>query len=369
MLDGNRAGVTPVEVQRARAGWEERAQRDPVLWRFKAFPPRLVAAVSKLAKRLEVHPSDVQLMPSLRHAVATVLRSIPWVPGDGLLVFGHAAMGAMASHLTRRHGVRVHSVTLREPVLPGAVAAAFDDCLALVAPRVCVLPHVYATGAPLPLADLVALCQSRGVVLVVDGSDAVGNLPNLHMAQAGADFYVSRLDGYMFCTEGTAALYTNPRRQAAVATLTVSYYYGKGYADEWTYTGLTDQASWLAVTQGLQFRKYICAGYEDYIHALAKEAHCYLCAVWRVQPLSADHPATGIFAVPLPTAIGTQEADAQHCRAVLAAGGVHVGIVPLVFADGGRRLAVRVACQVYNDMADMKQLACAVLEHAVRCAS
>jgi isopenicillin-N epimerase len=365
MLDGNRYGVLPLPVRVARQEWERCVQADPVLWRFKAFPPRLESAIAKLGQRLQVFPGDLQLFGTINHAMATVLRSLPVIPGDKILVFGPTAHAALLSHLTDRLGVIVVTVKLLEPLGDDTeLTNHMKSVLQRERPRVVVFQHLQPTGRALPIARMVTESTELDAVSVVDGTDALGNL-RFNMAQSGADFYVSRLDGFYFCPIGMSLLYAHPRRQSAVRTLTVSYFHGAGYNREWTYTGLMDMTTWISLLQGLQFQKYLCAGYKDYLVFLANEAHKLLCHSWKVDPIVPLPLTGGIFAVLLPGTKGSGAADALHLQAILATQKVHVGVVPLSLRGGGSALAARVTCQVYNDLVDVKQLAVAVLRHAV----
>jgi selenocysteine lyase/cysteine desulfurase len=123
--------------------------------------------------------------------------------------------------------------------------------------------------------------------------------------------------------------------------------------------------AWVAVAQALQFQKYLCSGYRDYIEHVANEGHRVLCGAWRVEPIVPLPIHGGIFAVRLPGTMGTGHADALHLQAVLAREGVHVGVVPLPVRSGPNVLAARVTVAVYTDLSDIKRLALTVLQHAI----
>jgi isopenicillin-N epimerase len=365
MLDGTRYGMLPLPVREARRKWERCVQVDPVLWRFKAFPPRLETVIAKLGQRLSVFPADLQLFPTINHAMATVLRSLPLVPGDKIVVFGPTAHSALLSHLMERSGVVVLTVTLFEPLGSDSdIVEQLQKVLRVEHPRVVLMQHLTLTGRALPLARMVAESTDMSAISIVDGTDALGNL-KFNMAQLGSDFYLTRLDGFFFCPCGMSLLHAHPRRQRAIRTLTVSYFYGSGYQKEWTYTGLMDMTTWIAVTQALQFQKYLCAGYKEYLTFLANEAHKLLCTMWNVEPIVPLPIQGGIFGVRLPGTLGSSPADALHLQAILATRKVHVGIIPLLHRGKSSTLAARVVCHVYTDLVDIKQLALAVLQHAV----
>eukprot|EP00662_Eupelagonemidae_sp_cell21_P053177 gene53177-233_t len=84
-LDGVGCGATPLPVQQGRELWDGMNQRNPVLWRFK-MPFVLQQAETRLAGLLHADPDDTTLVMNARFAVSCVLRGLPWLPGDRVLL-------------------------------------------------------------------------------------------------------------------------------------------------------------------------------------------------------------------------------------------------------------------------------------------
>jgi hypothetical protein len=177
------------------------------------------------------------------------------------------------------------------------------------------------------------------------------------------------------CPRGTTCIVQRPRTQRWLTTLTVSYFYGKGFSDEWRYTGLTDQARMLSCYHALQFAKYVCGHGAQYCTRLAQRAHDYLVATWAVRSLYAerghlaDGPRGATVAVPVPTLSGDRsEADAAYLQTLVARRGVLVDVLCVRLRGGVRSLVVRFTCHVYHELLDVQQLALAVLEATVEMA-
>ena len=365
MLNGSACGVVPLTVQQARTEWETRVQRDPVVWRFKSRSTRLLEAVSKLAKKLHCSIHDISLHFSRSEAIATVFRSLRWLAGDRILVlYCHQfdSVFSMCSHIARFHGVEVHVV---RPLSTDAaeIEQCVMDAVREVSPKLCVLPHITDCGALLCLQQLLELRNIQQVAFLIDGSDALGNV-DVNAGQVGADFYVAKMDCYTFCHPGVTALVTRVARRAGMKSLTVSYYHGQGYPSEWVYTGLSDMTTWLTIMQGYQFQKYICYGFQDYCRQLAVNAQEYLCKLWGVDPLMKMPPQHGVVAVRIPKSDGCGTVDVTHITGMLDRANIHVGIIVVRTAERGKEavpfLAVRITCQVYNSMEDIKKLGAAV---------
>ena len=390
LLNGSSVVVLPDPVRHSRKEWELCVQTNPVLFRFKAQNIRLQEVVTKMSKYLMCAVKDLRLLNQKSEAYATIFRSMHWVAGDSMLLLEcatDAVLVAQCTHLQKVHAVDVNFAPYEEL---SALARRLDR----YKPRLLVVAHVTEIGLVMPLDRIVSLCGDMGVTVVIDGSDAIGNV-DCNVAAIGADYYLTSMHGYSMCYPGVTALVVNGRRQLAMTTLTVSYYYGKGFSEEWTYTGLQDISMWLSAKQSLQFIKYIATGAKGYCRSLAKEAQQYLCNLWKVAPLFEFKPRHGIVCIRLPqqilnvdlTATGrkthsalrvtpqmgshrptagqpTGRADALFIQTLLAQEGIHVGVVPLDYSQFGGGLAVRISFQIYNGMEDVRRLGNAVLRLA-----
>lgn len=75
--------------------------------------------------------------------------------------------------------------------------------------KVATIDHISSTPSVLfPVKELVELIHERGVIAVVDGAHAVGNVP-LDMTDINADFYFSNFHKWGFAPKNAAFLYIN----------------------------------------------------------------------------------------------------------------------------------------------------------------
>ncbi len=75
---------------------------------------------------------------------------------------------------------QARGVTLRFVPMAESAAGFLESFASSLSPkvRVAALSAVHwCTGMPLPIAELAALCRARGVILVVDGTQGIGNVP------------------------------------------------------------------------------------------------------------------------------------------------------------------------------------------------
>lgn len=87
--------------------------------------------------------------------------------------------------------------------------------------RFALLDHITSpTNLVLPVRELAAVCRRRGVLVMIDGAHAPGQLP-LTLSELGVDWYAGNLHKWCYCPKGVAVLYTAAERQAETQSLVI----------------------------------------------------------------------------------------------------------------------------------------------------
>lgn len=367
-LDGATLGATPGAVRDARRQWDELNQRNPVMWRFRSLPFRLTQAESCLARFLGADPDDTKIVLNGRHAVSTVLRALPWCPGDRVLLLSTAGAAQLdaAAWLRRRHGVAAMRVDVALPADDAAVVAAVAAALKAEkaagrrAPVVACVDHVVpGAGCPLPVAKLCGLFRSYSVSCLVDGSLAVGHL-DFTVSSIGADWYVGCAHHWLYTCPGVGFMVVLPHKHRGMMPLTVSYFDGQGYAREFAYYGLQCWSSWLAVIEALQFPEEACGGWpaiRKYCAKLASDGVGILTSRWETPHMHAPGGMLPVVQLPEVDGLAADAHGAAIATAALRQHGVQVKVLLLRAGAGPPRLCVRCTCQVWNTPADFALLA------------
>ena len=127
------------------------------------------------------------LTPNTTEGLHVVLDGLSWHEGDEVVVGDEenpAVLVAVANFAARR-GIAVKRVPVRDP---RGVAAALADVIT-ARTRLVVLSHVtHATGFLLPVEEVVAVTRRQGVPLLLDGAQAIGQVP-FAIGASGVDFY------------------------------------------------------------------------------------------------------------------------------------------------------------------------------------
>jgi len=154
-------------------------------------------------------------------AMNFVANGLDLAPGDEILTTDQEHGGGISPWLLReqRHGIIVRQVPLAPALArgPDAVVALFE---AAMTPRTRVLmfSHVTAVlGARLPARRLCALARDRGVLCVVDGAQAVGQI-RVDVKDLDCDAYVTSTHKWLVAPKGTGLLYIRRAAQDRIWT-------------------------------------------------------------------------------------------------------------------------------------------------------
>jgi len=357
-------GACPIPVLHAQQQWRDRLERQPLQFLGADIEALLDEARAKLASFVSCPASDLAFVANATTAVNTVLRSLPWKPGNEILTTSHeynACRNAL-DYVAERENVTIVAAEVPFPI--ESAAQIIEAVMQKVSPRtqLALLDHVTSqTGLIFPIADLIHLLTQQGVETLIDGAHAPGMLP-LDLAKLGATYYTGNCHKWLCAPKGSAFLYVQPDRQTAIRPLTISHGANSPRHDrsrfrlEFDWLGTTDPTSHLSVPMAIEFMGGLLpGGWPDLMahnRQLAIAARTRLCAALD-SPLPCPDSMIGALAVvPLP------DGDWQRLHAALLEQfRIEVPIIPWGRA-GGRQ--IRISAQIYNTLAQYDYLAIAL---------
>ncbi|MBI5774539.1 MAG: aminotransferase class V-fold PLP-dependent enzyme [Verrucomicrobia bacterium] len=369
-------GACPVHVLEFQRELQRRLERQPVQFFVRDLEPLLDAARAVLARFLGAAAEDLVFVPNATAGVNTVLRSLKFSPGDELLVTDHeynACRNAL-NFAAENSGARVVVAQVPFPFSnPGQI---IESILARVTPRtrLALLDHVTSqTGVILPLAELVAEFNRRGVDVLVDGAHAPGMIP-LDLSALGAAFYTGNCHKWLCAPKGAGFLHVRRDRQKAIHPLSISHGANSTRTDrarfqiEFGWTGTCDPTAWLSVPEALRYVGSLLPGGWPEIMAhnrqLALAARKILCEVLKISPPCPDGCLGALAAFPLP-----DSASAAPPSTPLYADPLqdwlretHAIEVPVIPWPAPPQRLLRISCQLYNSLPQYRKLAEALAE-------
>ncbi len=203
----NHAGVAPLPRRGAEAiqKWCDQASTE-VLDRWADWSKALTRTRRNAAKLAGCRSEEIAYMTNTTHGLFTVARTLDWRPGDNLITCDHEFPANVYPwrNLSAR-GIATRVVQEREGRFTvNDFISQMDSRTRLVAVS---MVH-YATGFRMPVESLAEACHSRGILLCLDGIQALGAL-NFNVKDLGCDFLAAGGHKWMLAPEGTGILYVS----------------------------------------------------------------------------------------------------------------------------------------------------------------
>jgi isopenicillin-N epimerase len=200
-------GACPRPVFDVYQDWQRELEREPVDLLARRLDGELARVRHALSQYLGVPAGDLVLVPNATAGLNAVLRSLRFEPGDEILTTEHeyGALDLLLDFVSAQSGASV----VRQP---GADAEAIWTG-ATPRTRALVASHVTSpTALLLPVEELCTRARGAGVLSVVDGAHAPGQVP-LELSRLGADFYAGNCHKWLCAPKGAGFLYVRPERQ------------------------------------------------------------------------------------------------------------------------------------------------------------
>nr|XP_006812638.1 PREDICTED: uncharacterized aminotransferase C660.12c-like [Saccoglossus kowalevskii] len=218
----------------------------------------------------------------------------------------------------------------------------------------------------MPIKELIVVCQSRGVQVIIDGAHAPGQL-RLNLEELGADYYIGNLHKWMFAVRGSAILWVHPKHYKSIKPLITGHNYQQSLFNQFFNQGTRDSTPYFCVPAAIQFYEEI-GGFKKitkYNTELLHWAMELLKESWKTEsfpiPDSMRAPFMGIIALPETSKGPIMNTDsrgiAQLVDKIYEKYKVHVVIV-----YHQERLWCRLSAQVHNTKKDYLKLRDAVLD-------
>jgi selenocysteine lyase/cysteine desulfurase len=184
----------------------------------------MLAIRTKTARLLNADVTEIALTENVTAAMSYVAAGLEVAAGSEILISDQEHPGGRSPWLNaaKRHGAGVQTVHIPKPAESAAeVMDVFRNALN-ARTRVLAISHVITgSGAILPVKEMCAEARARGIFTVIDGAQAVGQIP-VDLGDMGCDAYVGCFHKWLLAPAGAGFLYLKKDRARAVWTTLAS---------------------------------------------------------------------------------------------------------------------------------------------------
>lgn len=324
-------GACPREVVQAQRRWQDELEANPVAFLSRRSGQLLGQARQAVARYLGAQAEHLAFVPNATTGVNIVAQSLALQPGDEVLSTNHeyGACDATFHGVCERRGAVYRKVDIP---LPFQAAEFVDRLMAEVTPRtrLIFLSHITsATALIFPVRELCAAARARGVLTLIDGAHAPGQVP-LNLQAVGADFYTGNGHKWMCGPKGSAFLHVRPEHHAQLQGPVISWGYvaeqlqasaqgheaavaalerfsgGDTLQRRLQWQGTRDVSAWLALPQAISFQEaHDWPTVQARCHEAAVQTMHTLCQRWGLEPIARDQDFAQMAPVPLPPHLAT----------------------------------------------------------------
>ncbi len=361
-------GACPRPVLEAQRRWQDRMEREPVLFLYRELEGHLDRARRTLAEFLNADPGGIAFVTNATTGVNTVLQRLNLGPGDELLVTNqeyNASRNAL-EFAAGRAGATVAVTEIPFPLHdPQQV---IDAVLAGVTGRtkLVLIDHVTSqTGMVLPTPEIVGLLRARGIDTLVDGAHAPGML-ELDLDAIGAAYYTGNCHKWLCTPKGSAFLYVREDRRERIRPLVISHGANSPRSDrsrfriEHDWLGTVDPSPWLCIPHAIAFMGSLFAdewaGLRAHNRSLVLDGRRMVCDALGIEPPCPESMIGSLASIPLPDGSPGPPPLYLDPMQVELFEQEHIELPFMAWPRPPKRL-LRISAQAYNDRTQYDKLA------------
>jgi len=256
-------GATPRPVFEAYQRWQRELEREPVDFLSRRSSERLAHSRAELAAYLGTERDTLVYVNNGTVGLNIVVRSLRLGPGDELLTTDHEHGGIdrLMRFMAQKLGFTLIKCPIPVPVTTHE--ALVERFMSHVTPRTraILVSHLTSpTSLVFPVREICARARRAGIMTIVDGSHAPGQLP-LALPDVDSDFYVGILHKWLCAPKGCAFLYARPTAQGLLDPLVVSWGWEpknpgpSRFVEFHEWQGSRDISAYLAVPDAIAFQR------------------------------------------------------------------------------------------------------------------
>lgn len=250
-------GTVPRQVLEERIRLLSQMEAHPDKWYRNTVRPLYDEALKDVAELVGSDIENIVFVPNATAGINTVVKNLDLGPEDEILSNSHSynACSNAIESAVKRCGADTLSLDITLPIRSEEeiVEQVVEICKRNVSIRLAMIDHIASPSAIVfPVAKLVKELHKLGVLVLVDGAHAPGQL-QLNLEELGADFYTGNLHKWCYAPRGCAFLWIHPKHRQNIQPLITSHFYKRDLCHQFFMQGCIDHTPFLCAKPALQF--------------------------------------------------------------------------------------------------------------------
>ena len=332
-------------------------EQEPSLFMGNTGLAYLKDARIALAQYLHCNADDIVYVTNPSYAVNIVAKSFELKPGDEVLTTNleYGACDRTWKYYCGKKGATYIKQKIRFPLQ--SKEDFIEQFVAGITPNTKIIfisQVTSSTSLRLPVEEICAIAKQKGILSVVDGAHAPGQIP-VDITKLDADIYTGACHKWMMTAKGSSFLYVRNSLQHLFDPLLISWGYESAnpsqsqFLDYHQWQGTRDFSAFLTIPAAIQFMQE--NNWEEVnkaCRALAQKNAARFCALLNAEPLSPvnDDFICQMYSTTIKTAAPAQLHDLLYEKYKIQ--------VPIMPHED--KCYLRYSIQAYNSQEDLDRL-------------
>ncbi|OBZ89186.1 hypothetical protein A0J61_02767 [Choanephora cucurbitarum] len=280
-------GLYPNSIKELYYKYQDEAEKHPDRWNRFERHHLIRESRESLAQLIKCDTDDVVFVQNASQASNTILRSFPFKEGDKILYYRtiYVTLDKTLDFLRDHYKVQPICIDLHYPLEDSEVIELTKEKIKQEHAkegepkiRMAIIDVLSSLpAARLPYEALTKVVQEHGILAMLDGAHAVGQV-ELNMKELDPDFLFSNCHKWLYTPRGCAFLYVPKRNQGVVhpTTIAAPYQFHDDPADYSSFLSefappTIDASPYICVKAAIEYRKSIGgeAAINAYCHDIA----------------------------------------------------------------------------------------------------
>jgi isopenicillin-N epimerase len=254
-------GSCPKPIFEAYQQFQLELETEPTVFVNETGPSYLKAAREALATYLHCHADELVYVTNPSYAVNIIAKSLKIGPGDEVLTTNleYGPCDKTLNFYCEQTGATYIRQKIKFPLESKEdFIAQFCAGISSKTKLIFISHLTSSTALRLPVEEICAIANERGIMVYVDGAHAPGQLP-INLTTLGADIYTGACHKWMMTPKGSSFLYVKKELHHLFEPLVISWGYktanpsGSLLIDNHQLQGTRDYAAFLTIPKAIEF--------------------------------------------------------------------------------------------------------------------